>query len=125
MTRAFLRMLLCGAATAALPLPVQAFHGGGHGGGGGGGGFHGGGGGGFRGGGGGGFREGGGMGGFHPGGVGVGMEGAHPGGFGGPRGGEFNRTPSFSTPHSIATGGNARFGEGIGSTELAASMRII
>ena len=102
MTRTNLRTILVGIMTLnlALPVNVSAFHGGGHGGGGGG--FHGGGGGfagGFHGGGVGGFHGGfaGGMGGFHPG---------YAGGFGGYHGGyaapAFNRTPSFTMPHSIS-----------------------
>ena len=84
-----LRISLVGLMALNLAVPVNAFHGGGHGGGGGGG--HGGGGG-FHGGGGGGY------GGFRGGAVG--------GGYGGYRGGyaapSFNRTPSFTQPHSIS-----------------------
>ena len=94
MTRTPLRIVLTGLIALNLAIPAYP-HGGGHGGGGGGGGFHGGGGGGM-----GGFR-GGGMGGVHPGGFGGGY-----GGYGGYHGGysasSFNRTPSFSQPHTIS-----------------------
>jgi tetratricopeptide (TPR) repeat protein len=92
MTRSDLRILLVGSMTLNLAVPVNAFHGGGHGGGGG---FHGG---------------GGGMGGFRGGGFGGGMGG----GFGGYRGGyaspSFNRTPSFTPPHTISSMPRSEFG---------------
>jgi hypothetical protein len=88
---------LVGLNIVALAMPAHAFHGGGggfHGGGGGGGGFHGGGGGGFRG------------GGMVGGGYGGGFRGGEVGGFGGYRGGygaqSFNRTPSFTPPHTVS-----------------------
>jgi tetratricopeptide (TPR) repeat protein len=109
MARLDLRTVLVGLMTLnlAVPVNVSAFHGGGHGGGGGGGGFHGGGGGGFRGGG--GFAGGGG-GGFR----GGEMPGGYGGGFGGFRGGDaapsFNRTPSFTMPHTVSAMPRTEFG---------------
>jgi tetratricopeptide (TPR) repeat protein len=93
MFRSVSRIALVGLMTINIAVPVQAFHGGGHGGGGGGGGFHGGGmAGGFHGG-----YAGGGYGGFH---------GGYAGGYGGFHGGyaapSFNRTPSFTMPHTVS-----------------------
>jgi tetratricopeptide (TPR) repeat protein len=94
MLRAELRILLVGLITLNLAIPVRAFHGGGHGGGGGGG-FHG------------GFS--GGMGGFHG-----GYSGGYGGGFGGYHGGysapSFNRTPSFTMPHTVSAMPRSEFG---------------
>ena len=77
MTGTNLRTILVGLITLNLAVPVNAFHGGGHGGGGGGGGFHGGGGGG-------GFR------------------GPVGGGYRGGAAPAFNRTPSFTQPHTVS-----------------------
>jgi tetratricopeptide (TPR) repeat protein len=101
MTRSNLRITLVGLMTLNLAVPVNAFHGGGHGGGGGGG-FHGGGGGGFRGGG----FAGGGYGGFRGGEMGGGYGGYH-GGYAAP---SFNRTPSFTQPHTISSMPRGEFG---------------
>jgi tetratricopeptide (TPR) repeat protein len=100
MRRTNMRIVLVGFMTLNLAVPVNAFHGGGHGGGGG---FHGGGGGmgGFRG------------GGFAGGGYG-GFRGGMGGGYGGYRGGyaapSFNRTPSFTQPHTISSMPRSEFG---------------
>jgi tetratricopeptide (TPR) repeat protein len=84
MRRVELRMMLVGLITLNLAVPVQAFHGGGHGGGGGGGG--------------GGVRGGGMAGGFR-GGYGGGGNGGYHGGYAAP---SFNRTPSFTMPHTVS-----------------------
>jgi tetratricopeptide (TPR) repeat protein len=98
MTRFKLRMLVVGLISLNLAIPAQAFHGGGHGGGGGG--FHGGG---MAG----GFHGGGGMaGGFHGGGYGGGYGGFH-GGYAAP---SFNRTPSFTMPHTVSAMPRSEFG---------------
>jgi tetratricopeptide (TPR) repeat protein len=106
MTRSELRTLLVGLITLNLAVPVQAFHGGGHGGGGGG-----------FGGGGGGFHGGGMAGGFHGGYGGGGYGGFHggyAGGYGGYHGGyaapSFNRTPSFTMPHTVSAMPRSEFG---------------
>jgi tetratricopeptide (TPR) repeat protein len=113
MARTDLRTVLVALMTMNLVLPVNvnAFHGGGGGGhgGGGGGGFHGGGfggGGGFRGGGVGGY--GGGVGGFR-------------GGYGAPA---FNRTPSFTTPHSISAMPRNEFGNANRFNDVNSANRL-